>query len=94
MTNVRYSGDGKVLTKAIEVYGNFIVPNGVTEIGKWAFSGCSNLKAVINLSELDIVCGSKSNGYVAYCPHFATSVQRLNSAIMVSTSCMFRRVGG
>ena len=40
--------------------------SGVTSIGERAFYNCSNLSLVINLSALNILKGSTSNGYVAY----------------------------
>ena len=42
------------------------IPNSVTVIGDAAFYGCSNLKFVINLSNLTISKGASNNGYVAY----------------------------
>ena len=40
--------------------------NSVSSIGDEAFYECINLKKVINLSELDIVKGETTHGYVAY----------------------------
>ena len=42
------------------------IPNSVTSIGSSAFYKCSNLKKVRNFSELDIVKGNTTHGYVAY----------------------------
>ena len=42
------------------------IPNSVTSIGSSAFYKCSNLKKVRNFSELNIVKGNTTHGYVAY----------------------------
>ena len=42
------------------------IPNSITKISMSAFRGCENLKTVINLSDLDIVAGSNTYGYIAY----------------------------
>ena len=46
------------------------IPNSITKIPKQglrgAFSGCTNLKTVINFSNLTFTKGSSSNGYVAF----------------------------
>ena len=42
------------------------LPEGVTSIGYYAFRYCSSLKTVINYSDLSLVRGSSSYGYVAY----------------------------
>lgn len=38
----------------------------VTEIGEEAFYGCSNLGTIYNLSDIQINCGEKENGYIGY----------------------------
>ena len=43
-----------------------VVGNGVGIIGVSAFEGCEKLKTVINFSNLDIVKGATTHGYVAY----------------------------
>ncbi len=42
------------------------IPESVTSIGDDAFYNCRNLKKVYNYSDLDIVAGSDTHGYVAY----------------------------
>ena len=42
------------------------IPAGVTSIGFQAFFNCRKLIEVYNLSNLDITCGSESNGEVGY----------------------------
>ena len=42
------------------------IPDSVAIIGNDAFDGCNKLVEVINKSSLNIVKGSKDNGYVAY----------------------------
>ncbi len=42
------------------------IPSTVTSIGDNAFYGCTNLATVYNYSELDIVAGETTHGYVAY----------------------------
>ena len=42
------------------------IPDSVTSIGNMAFYDCSNLKTVINLSNLTFSQGSSDYGYVAY----------------------------
>lgn len=42
------------------------IGNSVTNIGDLAFYKCSNLKTIINFSNLRISRGSSNNGYVAY----------------------------
>ena len=42
------------------------LPESLTAIGDWAFSGCYNLKEVYNNSSLNITAGNNSYGYVAY----------------------------
>ncbi len=48
-----------------ELVTNLVIPGDVTEIKKFAFYNCSNLKTVINLSLLSLSKGSTNNGYVA-----------------------------
>ncbi len=43
-----------------------VIPAGVKSISNSAFYGCTELKEIINLSNLSITTGSTSNGYVAY----------------------------
>ena len=45
---------------------SIIIPNSVVSIGDGAFSGCSGLKTVVNLSRLTLSAGSTGCGYVAY----------------------------
>ena len=42
------------------------IPDGVTSIGKNAFSNCQKLVEVINKSDLSITKGSTDHGYIAY----------------------------
>ena len=42
------------------------IPDSVTSIGYYAFRDCSSLKTVINESNLDIIKGETTHGYVAY----------------------------
>ncbi|MBQ9786446.1 MAG: leucine-rich repeat domain-containing protein, partial [Clostridia bacterium] len=49
------------------------IPASVTSIGDNAFYGCTNLATVYNNSELDIVAGATTHGYVAY---YATVVYK------------------
>ena len=74
--------DGKLLTelniitsiKSIEKYAfvgcesieSIVISKGVTSIGANAFYGCINLATVTNNSDLNIVQGAISHGYVAY----------------------------
>ncbi|MCM1350393.1 MAG: leucine-rich repeat protein [Prevotella sp.] len=43
-----------------------VLPDSITKIGTSAFYNCTKLVEVINLSQLSIVKGSTSNGYVGY----------------------------
>ncbi len=43
-----------------------IIEHGVTSIGDYAFYQCTNIKTVQNYSDLPIVKGSTSYGYIAY----------------------------
>ena len=43
-----------------------VIPESVTLIGTESFYGCTNLGTVINYSDLNIVKGAKTHGYVAY----------------------------
>ncbi len=45
---------------------NISIPNSVTSIGDGAFYDCYKLVEVYNLSSLDMVLGSKDNGYIGY----------------------------
>jgi len=42
------------------------IPDSIKSIGDYAFAGCNKLVEVINMSNLNIVKGSKDNGYVGY----------------------------
>ncbi|MDO4196252.1 MAG: leucine-rich repeat domain-containing protein [Prevotellaceae bacterium] len=46
MATVEYSTDGKVLIKARDVEGHFVVPEGVTEVGDCAFEHCHSLISI------------------------------------------------
>ena len=65
-----YKGEDYVIGP--NVFSNYknltsiIIPYSVTGIGKGAFWQCSNLKTVINFSDLSFSNGSKDYGYVAY----------------------------
>ena len=43
-----------------------IIPASVKSIGENAFAGCKHLYEIYNLSSLNLTCGSKEYGYVAY----------------------------
>lgn len=45
---------------------SIVLPSTITNIGNNAFYGCEGLAEIYNLSKLNLSCGSKSNGYVAY----------------------------
>ncbi len=45
---------------------SIVIPKSIVEIESMAFRECTKLKVVYNLSDLDIVCGSITNGNVAY----------------------------
>ena len=47
-------------------YSAIMVNEGLEEIGNDAFYGCSSLGTVFNYSNLDIVAGETTHGYVAY----------------------------
>lgn len=42
------------------------IPNGITGIGSYAFYNCSNLKSVVNFSNLTFTKGNTGYGYIAY----------------------------
>ena len=44
---------------------SIIIPTGVSSIGSNAFNGCNNLKTIYNYSNLEIVAGETSYGYIA-----------------------------
>lgn len=46
MAYVEYSEDGKMLIKALDVDGDFVIPEGVIEIGGRAFKDCSSLTSL------------------------------------------------
>ena len=50
---------------------SIVIPEGVTNIGSYAFYGCENLKTITNYSALNIQKGSPNHGYVA---HYAEKV--------------------
>ena len=56
------------------------IPNSVTEIGEYAFKGCSNLKLVINLSNLTFSEGSSNYGYIAY---YADKIRNYPNGLIV-----------
>ncbi|MGN0760375.1 MAG: leucine-rich repeat domain-containing protein, partial [Christensenellales bacterium] len=43
-----------------------VIPDSVTSIGDYAFAACYSLIEVYNKSSLNIVAGSKDNGYIGY----------------------------
>ncbi|MBQ8177605.1 MAG: leucine-rich repeat domain-containing protein, partial [Clostridia bacterium] len=47
------------------------IPDSVTNIGDYAFSGCYKLVEVYNLSSLNVTVGSEDNGYVG---HYAIDI--------------------
>ncbi len=52
---------------------SIVIPEGVTSIGSYAFYYCSSLKVVVNLSDLNIVAGETTYGYVAYYAEIVTT---------------------
>lgn len=58
------------------------IPASVTKIGTDAFNGCSKLIEVYNKSNLQIVAGNSTNGYVAYC---AKNVYSSNGGSKITT---------
>ena len=52
------------------------LPGSITSIGENAFKNCCKLAEIYNLSSMDIIKGSDSNGYVAY---YALNVYTENS---------------
>ena len=67
------------------------IPNSVTSIGSYAFSGCYKLVEVINKSSLSITAGSSSNGYVA---SFAKEVHSGPSKIVNQNDYLFYTYNG
>jgi len=62
------------------------IPDSVTSIGDDAFEDCYKLVEVINISSLNIVAGSSSNGYVAY---YAKEVHKGDSKIVNKDGYLF-----
>ena len=69
---------------------SIVIPGSVTSIGDDAFYGCGNLKVVVNLSDLTIVKGNSSNGYVAY---YANNVYDAQGCV-VDGDYIFSKSGG
>ena len=70
---------------------SIVIPNSVTSIGDYAFQGCSNLKTVINLSNLTFSKSSSDYGYVAY---YANKVINTPGDDVVGGDFVFSTVDG
>ena len=62
MADIDYSIEGKVLINARDVEGHFVVPEGVTEIGRSAFSWCSSLTSIEIPDSVTVIGGSAFYG--------------------------------
>jgi hypothetical protein len=69
------------------------MPNSITSIGSYSFTGCQNLKTVYNYSPLEIVKGSTDNGEVAYYAEEVMNVSVIGDLIVDDHGVIVRYIG-
>ena len=69
------------------------IPNSITSIGSYSFTGCQNLKTVYNYSPLEIVKGSTDNGEVAYYAEEVMNVSVIGDLIVDDHGVIVRYIG-